>query len=74
MQIDYSVSLISNNNGDLTLHYPRRIALLEYELGTKQNATASNSQSTTRGTDTIHESLQDAAKLRELFLKARAAR
>ncbi|XP_046428969.1 myotubularin-related protein 14 isoform X1 [Neodiprion fabricii] len=70
--IDYSHSVISNNGGELSAHYPSQMILFENE-----KTRSSNSDSPTpppRTTDTIYESMYDINKLRELMKNARFAR
>ncbi|KAF2885628.1 hypothetical protein ILUMI_20570 [Ignelater luminosus] len=76
MKIDYSIFLISNNNGELSSNYPNQLMFLERENAHNQTVTIgnSNSQSAQRATNTIYESLYDPQSIRDQISKARLAR
>lgn len=59
---DYKFTTITNNNGDLCGHYPLKLVILEAKLN------ASESEKTDS------QKVNDARKLRDLFVKARFAR
>ena len=65
-QIFIMSQVVSNENGELSAHYPSQLIIME----TEQLSGGSVSDSTS----TIYESVHDGNKLRELFGKARSAR
>lgn len=79
MKIDYSVIEISNQNGELSSHYPNKIIVPEYETKTPSNLNGfgnnlSSATTSQRQQQTIYETTHDATKLRDLINKARFAR
>lgn len=79
MKIDYSVIEISNQNGELSSHYPNQIIVPEYEKKTASNLNGfgnnlSSATTSQRQQQTIYETTHDATKLRDLINKARFAR
>lgn len=69
--VDYSHSVISNNGGELSAHYPSHLIVFEYE---KTRGPKPDTPPPPRTTDTIYESMYDVNKLRDLMKNARFAR
>ncbi|XP_014249851.1 myotubularin-related protein 14 isoform X2 [Cimex lectularius] len=77
VSLDYSHVEINNTNGELSAHYPSKIIIMEYEKANENNEpelTNRSSSKKVKSNGTIYESVYDAAKLKELFGKARFAR
>lgn len=73
MDLDYAHSVINNNGGDLSAHYPSHLIILEYEKH-KNPQTCETPPPMPRTTETIYESMYDPNKLKELIKSARYAR
>lgn len=71
--MDYTHSIINNNGGDLSAHYPSHLVILEYEKYRNSN-TGDTPPPLPRTTETIYESMYDPNKLKELIKSARFAR
>lgn len=71
--MDYQHSVINNNEGDLSAHYPSHLMILEYEKSKFPNKCDTPS-SLPRTTETIYESMCDPIRLKELIKSARFAR
>lgn len=77
--LDYCHSIVSNNNGDLSRHYPSHLIIVEYEKARMRESSCSdtppaNPQVQSRTTETIYESTCDLKKLKDLMKDARFAR
>lgn len=78
--LDYDHSVINNNGGDLSAHYPSHLIILNNEKLSKSQKTNSMDtsppvQSNNRTTDTIYEyNASDLNKLKEMIKSARYAR
>lgn len=71
--LDYTHSIINNNGGDLSAHYPSHLIILEYEKYRSTNM-CDTPPPLPRATETIYESMYDPNKLKELIKSARFAR
>lgn len=71
--LDYTHSVINNNGGDLSAHYPSHLIILEYEKH-KNPQMCDTPPPLPRATETIYESMYDPNKLKELIKSARFAR
>lgn len=71
--LDYTHSIINNNGGDLSAHYPSHLIILEYEKYRNPNM-CDTPPPLPRTTETIYESIYDHNKLKELIKSARFAR
>ncbi|CAK9823473.1 Myotubularin-related protein 14 [Anthophora retusa] len=71
--LDYTHSIINNNGGDLSAHYPSHLIVLEYEKYRNPNL-CDTPPPLPRTTETIYESMYDPNKLKELIKSARFAR
>ncbi|XP_076163441.1 egg-derived tyrosine phosphatase isoform X2 [Ptiloglossa arizonensis] len=71
--LDYTHSIINNNGGDLSAHYPSHLIILEYEKYKNPNM-CDTPPPLPRATETIYESMYDPNKLKELIKSARFAR
>lgn len=71
--LDYTHSIINNNGGDLSAHYPSHLIILEYEKY-RNPSTCDTPPPLPRTTETIYESMYDPNKLKELIKSARFAR
>ena len=71
--LDYTHSVINNNAGDLSAHYPSHLIILENEKH-KNPQVCDTPPSLPRATETIYESMYDPNKLKELIKNARYAR
>ncbi|CAK9800652.1 Myotubularin-related protein 14 [Anthophora quadrimaculata] len=71
--LDYTHSVINNNGGDLSAHYPSHLIVLEYEKYRNPNL-CDTPPPLPRTTETIYESMYDPNKLKELIKSARFAR
>lgn len=73
--LDYTHSIINNNGGDLSAHYPSHLIILEYEKYRNPNMCDTPPPlPLPRTTETIYESVYDPNKLKELIKSARFAR
>ncbi|XP_015599397.1 myotubularin-related protein 14 [Cephus cinctus] len=72
-ELDYTHSVINNNAGDLSAHYPSHLIILEYEKYRNPNM-CDTPPPLPRTTETIYESMYDPNKLKELIKSARFAR
>ncbi|XP_046747257.1 myotubularin-related protein 14 [Diprion similis] len=72
--IDYSHSVISNNGGELSAHYPSQLIVFDYEKTRGPHSDTPPPPPPPRTTDTIYESMYDVNKLRDLMKNARFAR
>ena len=61
--LDYTHTIINNNNGDLSAHYPSHLIIFEYEKQHNQNGCDTPPPSQ-RTTETIYESIYDVGKLK----------
>lgn len=59
--LDYTYTIIDNNNSDLSSHYPSHLILLEYE---KHKYHCDTPPPQVTKTETIYESLYDSTKLK----------
>lgn len=64
--LDYTHTIISNNSGDLSAHYPSHLIILEYEKHHIQNV-SDTPPPLQRTTETIYESIYDTNKLKVSF-------
>ena len=71
--MDYKHSVINNNEGDLSAHYPSHLIVLEYEKNKNPNK-CDTPPPQPRTTETIYESMCDPIRLKELIKSARYAR
>lgn len=71
--MDYTHSIINNNGGDLSAHYPSHLVILENEKYRNPN-TCDTPPPLPRTAETIYESMYDPNKLKELIKSARFAR
>ncbi|XP_033214396.1 myotubularin-related protein 14 isoform X2 [Belonocnema kinseyi] len=77
--MDYQHSVINNNEGDLSAHYPSHLIILEYEKSKYPNKCDTPPPPPpppllARTTETIYESMCDPIRLKELIKSARFAR
>lgn len=71
--LDYTHSIINNNGGDLSAHYPSHLIILEYEKCRNANL-CDTPPPLPRTSETIYENMYDPNKLKELIKSARFAR
>lgn len=71
--LDYTHSIINNNGGDLSAHYPSHLIILEYEKCRNPNL-CDTPPPLPRTSETIYENMYDPNKLKELIKSARFAR
>ena len=71
--MDYQHSVINNNEGDLSAHYPSHLIIFEYEKRMNPN-NCDTSPPLPHTAETIYESMCDPIRLKELIKNARFAR
>ncbi|XP_014235020.1 myotubularin-related protein 14 [Trichogramma pretiosum] len=71
--LDYTHTIISNKNGDLSDHYPSHLIILEYEKQHSLN-NCDTPPPIQRTTETIYESNHDPSKLKTIMTSAKTAR